>query len=245
MPPSATPPPEVWPLSAAATYLLRDPAAAQGGEVLKLALRELVLRRVWRLERRERAGVMRFRSGLAIARGAQRAPAETPLPQLDAALNAAVGSETLALKRVVKRLVGHESSTGRKLLEVTLGDLERRGLVRVERTRVLRLIPRSRPVLTPDGELTSRESRARETALREALTDPLRAAAAAAAAGALLLFVEPDALSELEEDRRDGSGGARDWAYRDASDPGIDSAVDAGGGGGDGDGGGDGGGGGD
>ncbi len=40
-----------WPLSAAATALLRDPRVKET-ELLKLSLKELVVRKAWRLESR-------------------------------------------------------------------------------------------------------------------------------------------------------------------------------------------------
>lgn len=246
------------PHSAAALHVLRHLDGATGGEVLKLALKELVLRRVWRLEHRERAGVLGFRSELALARGVERAPALTPLMQLDAALGAAVGPETVPLRKAVKRVVRRRSSRGDALLEATRADLAAQGLLVVERGRTLGVIPRTRVRATLDGQRAASTSWAQEEALLEAIADPARARAARLAAGPLVLLVEPTALAEVDEELReslaaqsagagtggggDGDLGDDDLAFLDAFDPGIDAAVDAGGGGGDG-GGGDGGGG--
>lgn len=250
--------PAPWPLTAAGTHVLRHLREAKGGEVLVLGLRELVLRRVWRLERRERAGLLGFRSEPTITRAAERPPAVTPLMQLDAALGAAVGPETVAVKQAVKRLVRQRSGRGDALLELTRDDLVRRDLITVSTERVLRILPRTRIATTAEGAALARRSWIQEDALREALRDPFRAPGAIEAAGVLALLSGPAELKELEAELRarssasgapvaDGGGSPvveDERSLLDALDPGIDAAVDAGGGGGDGgDGGGDGGGG--
>lgn len=219
---------------------------------------------MWRLERRERAGVLGFKSELALARGAQRAPALAPVMQLDAALGTAVGPETVGLVKAVKRLRKVRSDIGRSLLDAARDDLAARGLATVRRDRVLGLFPRTRLDPTPAGEALRSESVQREDALRAALgwvEDPHGSARELAAAGVLVLFADPAALRELDEHLRErrgtadgGYGGSpgdgwdfdfSDVSSFDAFDPGIDTAVDSGGGGGGGgDGGGDGGGGG-
>ncbi len=89
-----------WPLSAAATAVLRDPGLS-GSAVLKLALRELVVRDVLRVEEFERR---RFRGPRLVLRPGRTAPAglPVPLPRLAQALLPAVppdGGDAAAVVR--------------------------------------------------------------------------------------------------------------------------------------------------
>lgn len=258
---------DAWPLSAASTLLLRD-AGATGTDLLRLTLKELILRRVWRLDRREKAGAFGFgRSELAIARGTQRPPALTPVMELDAALGAAVGPESVELAKAVKRLRRERSDLGRFLLDVTRADLAARGLATVRRDRVLKLVPRTRLEPTAEGIRLQTRSVQVDDALRatvKARGEANGLEGVVAAAGVLVLFAGPTEMAAIDELLRERSGGdtagaapvgggvddgsdldLSDLSALDAFDPGIDAAVDSGGGGGggDGSGGGDGGGG--
>lgn len=174
------------PRTAAELHVLRHLGEATAAEVLELTLKELVLRRVWRLERRERAGLRGFRSELALARGIERAPALTPLMQLDAALGAAVGPETVPVSTAVKRVVRARTAGGDALLAMTRDELERRELVRVEERRALRIVTRRSLLATEAG--------------REAL---------AAGAGDPFGALDTEKLPELEDELRRISGRLR------------------------------------
>jgi len=247
-----------WPLSAAATHVLRHLDDATGDEVLRLGVRELVLRGVWRVGRRERARLVGLRSELTLTRGARRAPALAPVMQLDAALGMVIGPDVVPVHKAVKRLVRRRGSGRGALLAATRDELVDRGLVSIERTRVLGLVLRTRVSDTPEGRALAARSWEVEEALRDALTDPARAVDGLRAAGPLALLVSAGPLSELDDELRErvvatgagagsGSGGGsfsdEELERLDAFDPALDATLDASGGGSGDGGGGDGGGG--
>ena len=249
-----------WPLSAAATAVLRDPTIAHD-DVLRLALKELVLRRAWRIEQREQAGRLRTRTRVHLREGAAGPPALAPLPELHAALREVVGADGHPLDRTAASLRSVWDDVPRTLHRAAQADLVDRGLAESTRDRLLGIVPRTRLRRTPRGEALAKASHEREQGLRALLAggDAAAASAALAAAGGLILLAAPELAGEIEAffaraaaggDRGGGGvagdddGGTVDGislpelSLLDAVDPGIDAAFDAGGGGGGGDGGG-------
>ena len=186
---------EAWPLSAAATAVLQSEDDHPGYEVLRLALRELLWRRAWRLE------PARFpRSGSVLLPGDGEVPALAPLPRLDAVLREAAGANGIGLERAVRRQRGVVRDESEALRGAARDELARRGLVSVTRSRVARVLPRTSVRHTPTGaELSQRAWRhieAVEAALR-AKGRPEELAAALSAAGVLVLLTPAATLEAL------------------------------------------------
>jgi len=244
-----------WPLSAAATAVLLDPGT-KGADVLKLSLKELVLREVWRLERRP--GGRRGRTQhLALIPGGEGVPGLVPLPTLHERLRSTAGEQGRSVEAVVARLTGLRSGLPGELRRAAREDLAAGGLVTLERG----MLPRTtRVVSTAAGEALEREAPERGerlVAALEATADLVEARRLVAAAGGLALVAAPGLVAALRAlDARIAAAGAAggphvpeearldfDFPVLDALDATFDMAIDAGGGGGGGGGGGDGGGG--
>lgn len=257
----STDPATAWPLSAAATQLLRRPRT-QKPEVVRLALKELIVRRAWRLDVERRRGRLgRERVTRTLRPGPAPVPAQPVLRELDASLRqvAPGGGE---LRGIVQHVMEADRKLPTRLQEAAREELAARGLVALERSRILGVVPRTKAVPTAAAEGWRRAAEARMSGLRGA------DAATVAALGGLVLLLDPAPMAELDATlkrlRDQGSGGGDggsggstdsadgldldlgDFSVLDDLDGGFDSDVDAGSsdGGGDGSGGGDGGGGG-
>ena len=251
-------PGDPWPLSAVATALLRG-LDVPPDELLKLGLKELVVREVVRLEREERFSLLPARRvRLWLRPGIERVPPVAPLPDLAAAVRRVLGGRREELADVAKRLRRDDGRLAERLRDVCAADLRSRGLLRTERSRVLGLIPRDRLARTAEGEAWERASWEREDRLA-ALRDQAGSdafVAEAAALGALALLLAPDLRRQVSHalDRRPDGGGTVaggnvhddaealervDLGALDETDTSFDSAVggDGGGDGGGGDGG--------
>jgi len=239
-----------WPLSAAATSVLRAPDT-DAGEVLELALKELVVVGAWRAPR---VGGRRGRPRHALARGARPVPPLAPLPVLHRALEEILGDGGRDLAGSVQRLLRRRPGLPERLRADARAALVERGLLHVERRRLLGVLPRTTAVRTQLGESWLADARDRMRWLAERPDD----ARQAVAAGGLLLLLDAAALEEVAEAVRalrdvpprsggvviDDRSGDEDLAGLDALGGSLDAAIAEGGAGGDG-GGGDGGGGGD
>jgi hypothetical protein len=93
------PEPQPWPLSAAATQVLRQPRVSTG-IVLQLALKELVASGAWTLHRDRRF----LRSVVVLSRGRLPVPDRAPLPLLDRRLRASVSADGRPLRDAVSAL---------------------------------------------------------------------------------------------------------------------------------------------
>lgn len=233
------PAPGAWPLSAAATALLRDPGLA-GDAVLKLALRELVVRGVLRAElgepRRFRRPSLTLRPG-----GQPVAGLPAPLTRLAGELLPHVPPEGREATKAVQKSVGARHQLLAQLRTDVRDSLQRQGLLTAERSKVLGVVPRTRWVRTPTGAVWALVPRGLE---RER---PAVLSGASLPAVGLLLALDQEVARTLR--REDGAhvmvegdvdGRTLDAVLGDVG-TGLDSAVDGGAGGGDG--GGDGGGG--
>lgn len=245
--------PDGWPLSAAATTMLREPGLHPGA-VLKLALRELVVRGVLRVGEVERR---RYRSPrVSLLPGVRPATGlPVPLSRLaDTLLPHMTATGTDAIDAVQDALDGRRDLLVQLHTEVR-EELGARGLIASERYRVLGVIPRTRWVRTPAGEAW--------VAVPHDLEVNRTAAGAALPAVGLLLALDEEVIRALRGHGGDGpvvvTGAGDTGSDRHIDDAtldavlgdvgaGLDGAVDAGAGGGGsdgGDGGGGGGGGGD
>lgn len=117
-------PDQGWPLSAAATAMLRDPKLASD-EVLKLVLKELVLRRVWSLRRDPKRRLRAQRIEFSL--GTQPAPAIVPLPEADRALRAVVGADGREVQEAVRRMLKDHRKLPDQLRDAVRDELADRG----------------------------------------------------------------------------------------------------------------------
>jgi hypothetical protein len=238
----SAPGPGSWPLSAAATAVLREPGLG-GDAVLKLALRELVVRGVLAAEL---GGRRRFRRQQLVLRPGSAGAAGLPVPlqRLADELLPHVPPTGAGATKAVRACVAGRSDL-LELLRTDVRDaLHSQGLLTAQRTKVLGVVPRTRWVRTPTGEAWAAVPRGLE---RDRGTAPVEAPTVG-----LLLALDDEVARALRE-RGDApvlveTGGDVDGRTLDAVlgdvGSGLDSAVDGGSGSG-GDGGGDGGGGGD
>ena len=213
-----------WELTAPESIVLRDGTRAKPAEVLKVAVLELVTRRVLRLievERRDWRG--RLRSETVIGAGARPAPLDGPLaPIASIALEATartypdgtVGLSIPAFAHAFK--VQHRNIPGLYIQQTVLPALEARGLFASQRrtwlgrfgaTTIWTRTPEGDRVLERLDELTSIAER---DAAEWDERDPQRLAAFLAAAGSAALLV-PSAFPVFEAFtsrlRNDGDGG--------------------------------------
>jgi hypothetical protein len=144
------PAPDAWPLSAAATAVLRDPGMS-GEAVLKLALGELVVRDVLRVAQVERRRFRRPR--LTLLPGARPATdLPVPLPQLAEALLPHLSADGSEATKAVQKAVGERPHLTKQLGTDVREALSAQGLLTAERTRLLGVVPRTRWLRTPTGE---------------------------------------------------------------------------------------------
>lgn len=225
------PGPGAWPLSAAATAVLRDPQTPPPA-LLRLTLRELVVRGVVRVhvapQRGRRAPVVRLAPGDADAAGL---PA--PLRQLAGALAPHLSADGTPAHAAVRKATGWRTDLGSLVRQAARDELRTAGLLAEEHGKLLGVVPRTRWQPTPSGRAWARSA-------ADAAAAPITGALPAAG---LLLALDQD----LQRRLRDASGGAdvgsAGWASDDLdhldavlgeAGPALDSAVDGGSGGGDG-----------
>ena len=236
------PDPGAWPLSAPATALLRDPRTAPGA-LLRLALRELVVRGTVAVRAVDRPGrratTVRLAPGdVQVARlpSGLRPVAEALLPHL-----AGGGAPAVA---AVRKASGWRADLASRARDAAREELRAAGLLAEQRERLLGLVPRTRWQLTPSGQAWARSVGSGPTAA--ALP------AAALPAAGLLLALDDDLQRRWRDAAAVDGHGAGGWddgeldalaAVLGDAGPALDSAADGGSGsggdGGDGGGGGD------
>lgn len=239
-----------WPLSGAATLLLRRPDASPD-DVLKVALKELVMRRVWRLMWRTKdRRVLGPKRVLAMAPGERSCPALGPLRRVDVALRRHCPEDGDEVRRVVQQMVGSGEKIARRSYDDAADEAERFGVVDVRRRKVVGLFPWTTITRTDAGDEWCDYARTREARLAEQLRNRgTQVLGELAPLAGLVVVLSPPVLAELDEVlRRQGAdGGAEvdvsglDLDVSSALDSAFDSAVDAGSSDGGGDGGGGGG----
>jgi len=220
------------PLSAASTRVLRD-GGAPPGEILKLAIKELVMAGTWRIAEGERTRRVRGPEVVTVLLPGDRPPpGRVPLGLAHSLIASCPVERWGAVEgREVRTLAKHIARTrrriGSELLSRVAVDLNNRGLVEWEQRRRFGVFRRTVMVPTAEGRRVLEQYRDLEAGpALEGLDARDRAAAAAGFAGL-------DALGGL------------DHAFDSAFDAGFSDGGGGGGGdGGGGDGGGDGGGGG-
>jgi len=213
--------PAPWPLSAPESLVLRDGAAGQEVAALKLAVLELVGRRVLRVESERR----RFGRRTWVAPGGSAPPATGPLAGLARTCleQTAEGRRPLD-KAVTRHLRAHGRSPERWLADEVLASLEARGLMVRESRRALGILTRESWSRTQAGEAARAELEGRLAGLRRSVrstTDPRDALALVAAAGAAVLLAQ-DAWPLVEDLRRrvaDGGGSGSGSGPYDDADP--------------------------
>ena len=234
-----TPGPGAWPLSAPATALLGEPGTA-AGVLLRLALRELVVRGAVRvqLDRRQR----RRPAGVLLAPGGVDATGlPAPLSWLGTRLAPHLDAAGTPATKAVHRASGWRTDLAAGVREAARRELQSAGLLVAERTLLLGVVPRTRWRLTASGRLWALSA-----------SGAAAGAAGVLPAAGLLLALDLDLQRRLRQDAGAGGDGG-EWGDLEALDavlgdagPGLDSAADgASGGSGDGGDGGGGGGGGD
>ena len=202
--------PTAWPLSAPESHVLRDGAAGQGVPALKLAVLELVGRRVLRVEAEPRWWGRRT----WVAAGSGAPPATGPLAGLARTCLSETAGGRRRLDGVVSRhLRSHGRSAERWLEDDVLPGLRARGLLACDERRTLGIFKRTTWRRTPAGDAAAADLEGRLTELRRsvrATTDPRDALALVAAAGAAVLLAD-DAWPLVEDLRRrleEGGGGS-------------------------------------
>ncbi len=184
-------------LSAATAQVLLelDPARA---ELVRLALKELVLRGAWRLE--HRPGGLRGRPTLHLVPGRRPTRLPAPLPFVDHALRATVPTSGRPVRATVRALRRRYEDLPEGTEAGALRVLVRRGLLEERRERVLGVVPRSTRRRTGAGD-----GKAFELRLRLARRDPDEL-------GGLVLLLGPGARVALRV-------AARSARADDAEDP--------------------------
>lgn len=226
--------PELTAATARALLELEPPRT----ELVRLALKELVMRGSWRLELRPSR--LRRRDVPHLVPGHARRDLPAPLPLVDAALRADVPPAGRPARGVMQGLLRRHRVLAAGVERAAYGALVERGFVEERRTTSLRVVPRTVRARTPAGEALAIELK---LALGRRDPDEL---------GMLALLLVPDAVADLREaDRRLRRGEAEAaWRTHDDEDLGafddvlsgnFDAVFDGGGGGGGGDGGGGGG----
>lgn len=230
------------PLSRSAVIVLRDLARADGKDVLKAAIKELIAAGVWRTRPGSRK---RRRLSHLLTRGGESPPRVPPLPAVSSLIEAAPahvrdGEMTRDLRDVAKHLTKRHRGIRKAIVRDLLDDLASAGLVDAEERRALGILRRRRYVRTEEGErrLADELGAARERR---------RGAEGAYVGGAYA--AQPD--DDRDHDPGDIDAGLDssfdsgfDAAFDSSFDSAFDSGFSAGGGDGGGGGGGDGGGGG-
>lgn len=206
-----------WPLSIPATAVLRTPKLT-GEDALKLALKELVVRRTWSLESRP-VGLLRRRRP-HFAPGVAAAPGLPPLLRADAALRSVVGSNGREVSETVGMMLDEDRRLPKRVRDDARAELAQTGLIVLENRKVLGLVPRTVVERTPAGDAWVEESK--------------RAAGSSLSTLALI-----DESFKRRRDRDAGTSGYADGCTADlgtppdldlldALDGGFDSAFDDG-----------------
>lgn len=247
-------------LSAPECLALLEPGS-DGRALLKAALKELLLRRVFRLERSEERVLLAFKRCVRrLRRGGGRLPPQSPLLPLERLLAESARKDD-RLDRVLTAVRSrYGSGYARFRSDVVRAALKRRGLLRVESQRILWLFSRQHAEPTVEGmrqwhALGELLQQARAAAAKVG-QEPAQLAALAGSLGAAVVLVpelwpllaDLDLALRVPQTADGGDGSGFDFSL-DAGDEDVeavcsdvDGACDAADGGDGGDGGGDGGG---
>jgi hypothetical protein len=220
--------PTSWTLSAPEWLVLREGAAGQGVAALKLAVLELVGRRVLRVESEQR----RLGRRTWVAPGGGAPPATGPLAGLArTSLRETAGGRGRLDKVVARHLRAHGRSADRWLEDEVLPGLEARGLLVREQRRTLAIFTRTTWRRTSAGETAAVDLEGRLGELRRGVrstADPRDALALVAATGAAVLLAD-DAWPLVEDLRRRAAEGGGDGGAAAGGGDGDVDGVDPGG----------------
>ncbi|MDP9399752.1 MAG: hypothetical protein M3P39_02120 [Actinomycetota bacterium] len=104
------------------------------------------------MEREEHRRILGgHRVRLRVGPGHAKVPPAAPLPELDVAVRRVLRGDRKELEDTVKGLFEDDRRLPERLRDAAAGDLEARGLLRAQRTRVLGLVPRTRRSGPPRG----------------------------------------------------------------------------------------------
>ncbi len=217
-----------WGLSAPESLVLREGVAGQAVPALKLAVLELVGRRVLRVESEPR----RWGRRTWVGPGGGAPPATGPLAGLArTCLWETAGGRDRLDKVVARHLKAHGRSADRWLEDEVLPGLQARGLLAREERRTLAVFTRTTWRRTPAGDAAAADLEGRLGELRRGVrftTDPRDALALVAAAGAAVLLAD-DAWPLVEDlRRRVAGGGAEGGAAAGGDDVDVDALQDGG-----------------
>lgn len=217
-----------WGLGAAESLALRDGAHTDAVDALRLAVTELIVRGAARIDQVP-AGRRGRRTESRISRvrpvGAAAPPSVT---SVDRALDRLLGGPA-PIPDLARTLVG-SSNADRWLQDIVVAGLVDRGLLAVERAKVLGIVPRTRVMPTANGELERARLLGHLAALAavpgDELRDPLPVIVAAGTSVLLVREVWPR-LASVQQ-------GAVPWMADGAAaggwdGPGPDAGIDLGG----------------
>jgi hypothetical protein len=241
---------EPWKLSAASTLVLREGGKAEAREVLKLAIKELILEGTWRLAKAERPRRLRGPKKVTLLiPGDRPAPKRVPLVLAQSLVNSAHvadwgGTQGREIRAMAKHIALTRPRLRTELIRRVGLDLADHGLADWKERRVLGVERRPKMVRTEAGERALEESRRHEAAM-SALPVAKDEADAVLAAAAGLALLSPRSSGGVDGFGGGGFGDVFGGDFDSAFDSSFDSAFDSGysDGGGDGGGGGNGGGG--
>lgn len=224
---------EVMPLTAPEALILLNPNQPQGREALKLALTELLARRIITLRQEQRSGFLGSVQNTDLLQAApdasQRLAGETPL---QAALNLLTPGIEMEMSQVVQQAhqaFGADLSGFQK--QVILPALVQRGLLETCTQKVLWVIPVTRYCHTTNGTITKErlENQMAQAQLLPEMLDSNPAEAAALVFGlgsAALLVSEVRAQSaRLSQALREHPSGADGTFFFPASSTGNAEAL--------------------
>ena len=244
---------EGWKLSAASTLFLQKDGKVHARDLLKLAIKELILEGTWTVANAERPRRLRGPGPVILLVRGNRPPPGRPPLGLAHSLVSSGPVETLGgvEGREIRAMAKHIAKTRRRLStelpQRVATDLSNQGLMDWVQWRALGIFRRSRMVPTEAGKRVLEECRRHEQALAAlpASKDEMDKVLASAAGLALLT---PGGVGSIDFggggfDGAFGSSfdGAFDGAFDSAFDSGFSDGGGGGGGGGDGGGGGNGG----
>ena len=200
-----------WPISATATALLLTPRA-RNRDLVRIAVKELVLSGAWRLDRPHlaardgaRARVdLANRGELAVSSSGHRlllrpgdrpVPPAAPLPRLDAGLRLVAESGGSDVRLTVWRMLQVDVRVLEEVRAAVERELVDRGLAAVRRR--FGGLGGTRLVATADGEALLAGAAERQADLRRALDDGGDVAPAVVALGGLVVLADADLVAAL------------------------------------------------
>ena len=221
---------ERWNLSAASTLVLRDGARAQAREVLKLAIKELILEGTWQLAKAERPRRLRGPKQLTLLiPGNRPAPDRVPLRYAHTLVKSGHigewgGVQGREIRAMAKTIALTTPKLRTQLIQRVGLDLAEQGLVSWQERRVLGVERRPKMVRTEAGERALEQARRHEAALAALPASSKDEADAVLASAAGLALLSPRSSGG----DFGGGGDVFDGSFDSAFDSSFDNAFDSG-----------------